>query len=176
MGDSCKGRAQGDKELFATFDDCCSKHLWRLPNSPCKPCTEDFWEAYFSFSPPPEVGYYPIYTEDGYSCSNDSTGAVVPFVTSWKYKTLVECCYDNFHWVQEWLVGCILDGFDGDIGVPCDPAPELSQLWYVNFLEGGGYECVRECVEGSDCNGRASSEKIHYSTYDECFQSTSQVD
>lgn len=59
VGDSCNGRAF-NQPLFATFEDCCNNHLWYLENSPCSGCKETFWDSYFSISPPPETGFYPI--------------------------------------------------------------------------------------------------------------------
>lgn len=47
--------------------------------------------------------------------------------------------------------------------LPCDAPPELSGEWY-NI----GEECVRECVEGDACMGRASKYKKLYGTFDGC--------
>ena len=60
IGDSCQGRASRGAEFFATFDDCCNTHFLGLDDSPCSGCKENFWDTYFSMSPLPETGYYPV--------------------------------------------------------------------------------------------------------------------
>ena len=101
--------------------------------------------------------------DDEYYCSSNSN-SLVPFVDSWKYKTLAECCYENFHWVKGWLIECIVKDFNQHNGLPCAPPPELSSDWYVKDEN----ECVRECDEGDSCNGRAPNDTVLYSTCDEC--------
>ena len=47
--------------------------------------------------------------------------------------------------------------------IPCDPAPELSWLWYADTGK-----CVRECDEGVSCGGQALGGTELYSTFNEC--------
>ena len=91
---------------------------------------------------------------------------LVPFADSWKYTSLAECCYENFQFLFQECVG---DSFGEDVDLPpCSPPPELSGLWYVNYLDGEDDECVRECHTGDFCNGRSSNNNELHPTFDDC--------
>lgn len=89
-------------------------------------------------------------------------GPLVPFADSWKYKTLAECCYENF---SNLFKQCMGDSLEDNELPPCSLAPTLSGLWYVKDSE-----CVIECEVGKfdSCNGRATSEKELYDSFESC--------
>ena len=97
---------------------------------------------------------------------NIADDALVPFAEAWKYRTLAECCYRNFHHLYGTCMG---DYFDKETDfLPCTPPPELSGLWYMNYFDWKDGACVQECELGDSCNGRASQDKDLYLTYGDC--------
>ena len=111
-------------------------------------------------------GFLLLSTVNIEGCTNAENAGdlLVPFLAYWTHTTLAECCYENF--VSRFR-HCMDSSLEKNELPPCSISPELSGLWYY-VDDDGDNECVRECMAGTSCKGRASSDKEMYASFDEC--------
>jgi len=174
----CDNRPTLFKELYDTFHICCEVHLWH-DDVPCtsrddngfileeEDCTDSYWDTESNELVTTNMIYYASPT----TCLRDDAQELFHIKLStdvWKYPSLAECCYNNFHWQFK---ECMAYEEDNALE-PCSPPPEYSLKWYTRTVtnKSGALEseCVQECDGPAPCNGRASSYDELYDTFSAC--------